>query len=88
MEGHLKSMKREGVKNEALISPLTTLVSRHFMFRFNNSEPLSFLDPVNGMNAHCYPRGGGGLPGLPLFKDDFVTPAEKFLSKKESESHY
>ena len=27
-------MKREGERNEALISPLTTLVSRHFMFRF------------------------------------------------------
>ena len=33
-KGHLISMKREGERNEALISPLTTLVSRHFMFRF------------------------------------------------------
>jgi hypothetical protein len=34
MEGHLKSMKREGESNEALISPKTMLVSPRFMFRF------------------------------------------------------
>jgi len=36
--------------------------------------------------ADCV-TGGGCVPGLPLFNDDFVTPAEKFLSKKESESN-
>jgi len=45
MEGNLISMKREDESNEALISPKTMLVSRHFTFRFNNPESLSFLDP-------------------------------------------
>ena len=34
MEGNLISMKRKGERNEALVSPATALVSRHFTFRF------------------------------------------------------
>ena len=72
MEGHLKSMKREGVKNEALISPKTSLVSARFTFRF--TVPLA--------GWRCLPGSGS-----PAFKDSSLPPPKKFLSKKEFESH-